>query len=157
MANIQLIEEASMSLKESLERKRFVVTSEVQPPIDEEPKEIIKRLELVRGRVDGVTVPELEIEGIVTDTVKTCELLKQNRFEAIYQTTTREKNRLQIQKDLLRAHETGVENLLVFTEDYRITQVGKKRAGTGNEGDGADDKDRHRLLLDDTRIRCGIV
>ena len=110
-----------MSLKESLEGKRFVVTSEVQPPIDEEPKEIIKRLELVRGRVDGVTVPELEIEGIVTDTVKTCELLKQNRFEAIYQTTTREKNRLQIQKDLLRAHETGVENLLVFTEDYRIT------------------------------------
>jgi 5,10-methylenetetrahydrofolate reductase len=121
MANIQLIEEASMSLKESLEGKRFVVTSEVQPPIDEEPKEIIKRLELVRGRVDGVTVPELEIEGIVTDTVKTCELLKQNRFEAIYQTTTREKNRLQIQKDLLRAHETGVENLLVFTEDYRLT------------------------------------
>jgi 5,10-methylenetetrahydrofolate reductase len=71
--------------------------------------------------VDGLTVPEMEIEGIVVDTIKTCELLKQNRFEAIYQTTTREKNRLQIQKDLLRAHETGVENLLVFTEDYRIT------------------------------------
>jgi len=110
-----------MKLKESLEEKRFVVTSEVQPPTDEEPKEIIKKLELVRGRVDGVTVPELEIEGIVADTIKTCELLKQNGFEAIYQTTTREKNRLQIQRDLLRAHKTGVENLLVFTEDYRIT------------------------------------
>jgi 5,10-methylenetetrahydrofolate reductase len=48
-------------------------------------------------------------------------MLKQNRFEAIYQTTTRDKNRLQLQKDLIRAHETGVENLLVFTEDYRIT------------------------------------
>ncbi len=110
-----------MKLKESLEEKKFVVTSEVQPSIDEEPKEIIKRLELVRGRVDGVTVPELDIEGIVADTLKTCELLKQNRFEAIYQTTTREKSRLQIQKDLLRAHETGVEDILVFTEDYRIT------------------------------------
>jgi methylenetetrahydrofolate reductase (NADPH) len=110
-----------MKLKESLKEKRFVVTSEVQPPIDEEPKEIIKKLELVRGRVDGLTVPEFEIEGVVTDTIKTCELLKQNRFEAIYQTTLREKNRLQIQKDLLRAHETGVENILAFTEDYRIT------------------------------------
>ena len=110
-----------MILKEALEKRSFVVTSEIQPPIDEKPEDLIKRLELVRGRVDGVTVPELDIEGIVTDTVKTCELLKKNRFEAIYQTTTREKNRLQIQKDLIRAHETGVENLLVFTEDYRIT------------------------------------
>ncbi len=110
-----------MKLRESLEEKKFVVTSEVQLPIDEKPSEIIKKLELIRGRVDGVTVPELEIEGVVADTIRTCELLRQNRFEAIYQTATREKNRLQIQKDLLRAHEGGVENLLVFTEDYRIT------------------------------------
>ena len=110
-----------MKLKEAFEKKRFVVTSEIQPPVDEKPENIIKTLELVRGRVDGVTVPELDIEGIVADTIKTCELLKQNRFEAIYQTATREKNRLQIQKELIRAHETGVENLLVFTEDYRIT------------------------------------
>ena len=110
-----------MKLKDALEKRSFVVTSEIQPPIDEKPEELIKRLELIRGRVDGVTVPELDIEGIVTDTVKTCELLKDNRFDAIYQTSTREKNRLQIQKDLIRARETGVENLLVFTEDYRIT------------------------------------
>jgi 5,10-methylenetetrahydrofolate reductase len=110
-----------MKLKEALEKRSFVVTSEIQPPIDEKPEDLIKRLELVRGRVDGVTVPELDIEGIVADTVKTCELLKKHRFDAIYQTSTREKNRLQIQKDLIRAHETGVENLLVFTEDYRIT------------------------------------
>ena len=110
-----------MKLKEALEKGRFVVTSEVQTPIDEEPQELIKRLELVRGRVNGVTVSELDIEGIVGDSIKTCELLKQNRFEAIYQTTTRDKSRPQLQKDLLLAHETGVENLLVFTEDYRIT------------------------------------
>ncbi len=110
-----------MKLKESLKEKKFVVTSEIQPPIDEDPKEIIKKLELVRGRVDGLTVPEFEIEGVITDTIKTCELLKENRFEAIYQTTLREKDRLQIQKDLIRAHETGVENILAFTEDYRIT------------------------------------
>ena len=110
-----------MKLKESLNKGSFVVTSEIQPPMDDDPQELIKKLEKVRGRVDGLTVPELDIEGLVADTVKTCELLKENRFEAIYQTTTREKYRLQIQKDLLRAHETGVDNLLVFTEDYRIT------------------------------------
>ena len=110
-----------MKLKDSLINGRFVVTSEVQTPIDEDPQELIKSLKLIRGRVDGVTVSELEIEGVVGDTIKTCQLLKQNRFESIYQTTTREKNRPQLQRDLISAHEAGVENLLVFTEDYRLT------------------------------------
>ncbi|MBW1849885.1 MAG: methylenetetrahydrofolate reductase [Deltaproteobacteria bacterium] len=110
-----------MKLKEALERKKFVVTSEVQAPVNDDPEDLIKRLELVRGRVDGVSVPELEVEGIVGDSITTCALLKKNRFESIYQTTTRDKSRPQLQKDLLLAHESGVENLLVFTEDYRIT------------------------------------
>ncbi len=110
-----------MDLKDALKKKKFVVTSEVQAPIDEEPEELVKNLSLVRGRVDGVTVSEVEIDGVVGDTIKTCEILQENRFKSIYQTTTREKNRLQLEKDLISAPEAGVENLLVFTEDYRIT------------------------------------
>jgi len=110
-----------MDLKEALKRKKFIVTSEVQAPIDEEPEELVRNLNKIRGRVDGISVSETELDGIVGDNIKTCEILQTNRFQAIYQTTTREKNRLQLQKDLMTAHEAGVENLLVFTEDYRIT------------------------------------
>lgn len=110
-----------MKLKDALARGKFVVTSEIQSPADENSSEIIDSLKLIRGRVDGVSVAEIEIEGIVGDTIKTCDILRLNRFEAIYQTSTRLKNRLQLQKDLLSAHNAGVENLLVFTEDYRIT------------------------------------
>jgi len=110
-----------MDLKQALEKKKFVVTSEVQVPVDDDPDELIKSLQLIRGRVDGVSVSEVEIEGVVGDTIKICESLKQNQFNSIYQTTTREKNRLQLQKDLVNANEAGIENILVFTEDYRIT------------------------------------
>ncbi len=111
-----------MNLKESLEKKRFVVTSEVQVPLgDDEPGVIVESLNKVKGRVDGVSVSEIELEGVVSDTIKTCGLLKENNLNAIYQTTTRDKNRFQLQKDLTLAHEAGVENLLVFTEDYRIS------------------------------------
>ncbi len=111
-----------MNLKESLKKKRFVVTSEVQVPLgDEEPDALIESLGRVKGRVDGMAVSEIELEGVVGDTIKTCSILKQNNLNAIYQTTTRDKNRFQLQKDLTLAHETGVENLLVFTEDYRIS------------------------------------
>lgn len=110
-----------MNLKESLEKKRFVVTSEVQVPLgDDEPEAVVESLSKVKGRVDGLAVSEIELEGVVSDTLKTCGLLKQSNLNAIYQTTTRDKNRYQLQKDLTLAHETGVENLLVFTEDYRI-------------------------------------
>ncbi len=110
-----------MKLKEAFEKKRFAVTSEVQAPMDIDPDELIQSLTKIRGRVNSFSVSEVEMEGVVVDTIKTCELLQQNRFDAIYQTTTREKNRIQLQNDLLLAHESGVENLLVFTEDYRIT------------------------------------
>lgn len=110
-----------MKLKEALKKKKFIVTSEIQAPIDDSPQNLVKSLELVRGRIDGVAVSEVEMEGIVGDTIKACEILQENRFQAIYQTTTRLKNRLQLEKDLIQAHESGVENLLVFTEDYRIT------------------------------------
>lgn len=110
-----------MKLKDALRKKQFVVTSEVQAPLDEDPQTLMKSLNLIKGRVDGVALSEVEMQGIVGDTIKACESLIQNRFEPIYQTTTRDKNRLQLQKDLLNAHSAGVENLLVFTEDYRIT------------------------------------
>lgn len=111
-----------MKLKEALDKKRFVVTSEIQAPLgDDDPETLIENLKKVRGRVDGVSVSEVELQGVVGDNIKTCDLLKQNRFNAIYQTTTRDKNRFQLQKDLTLAHDSGVENLLVFTEDYRIS------------------------------------
>ncbi len=75
-----------MNLKESLEKKRFVVTSEVQVPLgDEEPEVLVESLSQVKGRVDGVSVSEIELEGVVTDTIKTCGLLKDNKLNAIYQ------------------------------------------------------------------------
>jgi len=111
-----------MNLKDALAKKRFVVTSEIQAPLGEdEPEKLIENLKKIRGRVDGVSVSEIELEGVVGDNIKTCDLLKKNRFNAIYQTTTRDKNRFQLQKDLTLAHESGVENILTFTEDYRIS------------------------------------
>ncbi len=111
-----------MKLNEALGAKKFVVTSEVQAPVfDAQPEDLVECLKRVRGRVDGVSVTDVELEGVVGDTIRTCELLQSNRFNSIYQTTTRDKNRIQLQKDLTNAHSAGVENLLVFTEDYRIS------------------------------------
>ncbi|MGB9629205.1 MAG: methylenetetrahydrofolate reductase [Thermodesulfobacteriota bacterium] len=110
-----------MKLEESLKKKKFVVTSEIQPPIGTGIQDLIQNVERIKGRVDALTVPELKIEGLVTDTMGTCRALRDQKFEPILQTTCREKSRIDIQEHLLRASESGIENLLTFTEDYRIT------------------------------------
>jgi methylenetetrahydrofolate reductase (NADPH) len=110
-----------MDLEESLKKKRFVITSEIQPPIGTGVQELIRNVERIRGRVDALTVPELKIEGMVTDTMGTCRTLKEQKFDPILQTTCREKNRIELQDHLLQASESGIENILTFTEDYRLT------------------------------------
>ncbi len=110
-----------MDLKDSLDKKSFVVTSEIQPPIDSDLDDLFQNIQKIKGRLDGVTVPDLEVEGVVADTIGTCMLLQDNKFNPILQTSTREKNRLDIQSNLMKASEKGVENILAFTSDYRIT------------------------------------
>ena len=110
-----------MKLEESLKKKRFVVTSEIQPPIGTGVQELLRNVERIRGRVDALTVPELKIEGLVTDTMGTCRALRDQKFEPILQTTCREKSRIDLQEHLIQASESGIENILAFTEDYRIT------------------------------------
>ena len=110
-----------MDLQESLSKKRFVVTSEIQPPLEADMQELMKNIEKIRGRLNGVTVPEFELEGVVADTISTCKVLKENKFDPILQTACREKNRLDIQTHLVNASDKGVSNILAFTADYRIT------------------------------------
>jgi 5,10-methylenetetrahydrofolate reductase len=110
-----------MKLEESLKKKRFVVTSEIQPPIETDVRELVQSVNRIRGKVDALTVPDLKIEGLVTDTMGMCRILREQEFDPILQTTCREKSRVDIQEQLLRASECGIENILTFTEDYRIT------------------------------------
>ncbi len=110
-----------MKLEESLKSKRFVVTSEIQPPIGTGVQDLVRSIDRIRGRIDALTVPELKIEGLVTDTMGTCRALREQKFEPILQTTCREKSRIDIQDHLIKATEAGIENILAFTEDYRIT------------------------------------
>jgi len=110
-----------MKLEESLKNKKFIVTSEIQPPIGTGIQDLVRNIDKIRGRIDALTVPELKIEGLVTDTMGTCRALKDQKFDPILQTTCREKTRIDIQDHLIKASEAGIENILAFTEDYRIT------------------------------------
>jgi methylenetetrahydrofolate reductase (NADPH) len=107
-----------MSFKEKIQAGKFLVTSEIGPPKGIETKTILEDAELIRGRVDGINVTDLQSSVMRLGSLAVCALLKQKGFEPIFQVTCRDRNRLALQSDILSAAALGIENLLILTGDH---------------------------------------
>lgn len=110
-----------MSLKESLENKNFLVTCEIQLPHGKTPEDYVDEICDLRGRIDGVRFEPLSTDATISDSLALCRLLREKGFDPVLQVGARDRNRLEIQEALVHASAVGVENLLVFSDDYRIT------------------------------------
>src|SRR5512136_430914 len=111
-------EESTVSFREKLEAGKFMVTSEIGPPKGIETKNILEDAELIRGRVDGINVTDLQSSVMRLGSLAVCALLKQKGLEPIFQVTCRDRNRLALQSDILSAASLGIENLLILTGDH---------------------------------------
>jgi len=107
-----------MTLKEKIEVKKFIVTSEIGPPKGIEVEKILKDIESWRNRVDAVNVTDLQSSVMRLGSLAMCVLLKERGFEPIFQLTCRDRNRLALQSDLLSAACLGIENVLILTGDH---------------------------------------
>jgi len=107
-----------MTFKEKIQAGKFLVTSEIGPPKGIETKTILEDAELIRGRVDGINVTDLQSSVMRLGSLAVCALLKQKGFEPIFQVTCRDRNRLALQSDILSAASLGIENLLILTGDH---------------------------------------
>ncbi len=107
-----------MTFKEKLQAGKFVVTSEIGPPKGIETRVLLEDAELIRGRVDGINVTDLQSSVMRLGSLAVSSLLKQKGFEPIFQLTCRDRNRLALQSDLLSAAALGIENVLILTGDY---------------------------------------
>jgi len=107
-----------MTFKEKLLAEKFVVTSEIGPPKGIETAKMLEDAELIRGRVDGINVTDLQSSVMRLGSLAVCSLLKQKGFEPIFQMTCRDRNRLALQSDLLSSAALGIENVLALTGDH---------------------------------------
>ena len=107
-----------MTFKEKIQAKKFLLTSEIGPPKGIETKKMLEDAELIRGRVDGINVTDLQSSVMRLGSLVVCTLLKQHGFEPIFQMTCRDRNRLALQSDLLSAAASGIENVLILTGDH---------------------------------------
>jgi methylenetetrahydrofolate reductase (NADPH) len=106
-----------LSLQESLEAGKFVVTSEIGPLKGTDTTEIKEVAELLWGRVDAANVTDQQSSVMRLGSLATCYLIKEAGLEPVFQVTCRDRNRIALQSDLLSAYVLGIENVLAITGD----------------------------------------
>jgi methylenetetrahydrofolate reductase (NADPH) len=107
-----------MSFREALETQDFTITCEVAPPKGVDMKHVLEEAELLRGRVAGLNVTDLQAAAMRVSSVATCAMLKQMDLEPILQMVCRDRNRIALQSDLLSAYTLGIRNVLCLTGDH---------------------------------------
>jgi len=109
-----------MTFKEALQNEDFVITCEVAPPKGVDMDHVLEEAELLRGRVAGINVTDLQAAAMRVSSLATCSMLKQKGLEPILQMVCRDRNRLALQSELLSAYTLGVRNVLCLTGDHVV-------------------------------------
>lgn len=107
------------NLENLLERGEFVITSECGPPKGGDRSVIEHKANLLKGNVDAVNVTDNQTSIVRMSSLASCLILKEMGIEPILQMTTRDRNRIAIQSDLLGAYALGIRNVLCLTGDHQ--------------------------------------
>ncbi len=103
--------------EEKLNSDKFVVTAEIGPPKGTDLSEMKKNIELLKDRVDALNVTDHQSSVMRYPSLGGCLLIKELGGEPILQMTTRDRNRIALQADLLFAYSRGIRNVLCLTGD----------------------------------------
>ncbi|MBW1674411.1 MAG: methylenetetrahydrofolate reductase [Deltaproteobacteria bacterium] len=103
-----------MSFQKKLLAGDFVVLAEFDPPKGVDASDLVSNLIKIKGRVDGVIVPEMAQAVMRMSAMGGAALMQQQGMETIMQVCSRDRNRLALQGDILAAYFLGIKNLLVI-------------------------------------------
>lgn len=104
-------------LHEHLSAHRFVVTSELNPPKGIDLGALLDKARMLNGCVDAFNVTHSAGAHMAMAPIAACRVLMEQGVEPILQLTSRDRNRIALQADMLAAAALGVENLLVMGGD----------------------------------------
>jgi len=112
-----------MTLRDALASGRFTVTAELSPPASPASEPVRHAAAAIAGLVDAVNVTDNPAATPKVSPVVTSSWLIDAGVEPIMQLTTRDRNLLALQSDLLGAWAVGVRSLLALSGDP--LEVGK--------------------------------
>ncbi|MBN1104883.1 MAG: methylenetetrahydrofolate reductase [Deltaproteobacteria bacterium] len=106
-------------LRKVLEKGNFAVTAECGPPKGAEPEVIVRKAELLKGKVDAVNVTDNQTAIVRMSSLAACALLKSTGLDPVLQMVVRDRNRIALQSDILGASALGIRNVLCLSGDHQ--------------------------------------
>jgi methylenetetrahydrofolate reductase (NADPH) len=108
------------TLAAKLAARKFVVTGELTPPKGTDLTKLFATAELLRGCVDAINITESPRARMAMDPRAVAVLLQARGIETIVQITSRDRNRIAVQSDLLGAAALGLRNFVFMGGDLPI-------------------------------------
>lgn len=105
------------SLAAKIAARQFVVTGELTPPKGTDLSRLFATAELLRGSVDAINITESPRARMSMDARAVCKLLLDRGIETVVQITSRDRNRIAVQADLLGAAALGLRNFVFMGGD----------------------------------------
>src|SRR5262245_16263181 len=107
----------AQTLRDALASRRFVVTAELGPPLDPEPELVRAKARALAGKVDAANVTDNQAATVKLSPLACAVWMLEEGLTPILQLTTRDRNLLALQSDLLGAWALGVGALLALSGD----------------------------------------
>lgn len=104
-------------LSNIIDSDRFIITSELNPPKGIRLDALFEKAQQLEPYVDAFNVTDSHAAHMSMAPLAAAHLLKQRGVEPILQVTTRDRNRIALQGDLLGAFALGVENVVFMGGD----------------------------------------
>ena len=106
-----------ISLRERLNVKNFVVTTEINPPKGPDATAVLEKASMLKNYVDAINVTDSAGANMAMAPITIAHYLTTLNISPILQITGRDRNRIAIQGELLAAHALGISNVLCMSGD----------------------------------------
>ena len=120
------------NLEKVLEAGHFAVTAELGPPMSADAGVVRKKAAILRGYADAVNITDAQTAVVRLSSIASAAIVVQEGLEPVMQMTTRDRNRIAIQSDILGGVALGVRNCLCIAGDHQsFGAAGKLKGHTG--------------------------
>ena len=110
---------ADSNLEKVLAAGEFAVTAELGPPMGSSAEAIRKKAGILRGQADAVNITDAQTAVVRLSSIASAAIVLQEGIEPVMQMTTRDRNRIAIQCDVLGAAALGIRNCLCIAGDHQ--------------------------------------
>ncbi|MCP4379030.1 MAG: methylenetetrahydrofolate reductase [bacterium] len=107
------------NLEKVLSAGHFAVTGELGPPMSCDAEAVREKAQILKGSVDAVNITDNQTAVVRMSSIASALLTLEQGAEPVMQMTTRDRNRIAIQADILGAAALGMKNCLCIAGDHQ--------------------------------------